>query len=62
MKKLYNGFAEVSMGKKIKKEPRCLRRDFEKQKKYVAEPPPEAKGVKYISAGAPTGVKKAKDA
>ena len=31
-------------------------------KKYVAEPPSEAKGVKYISAGTPTGVKKAKDA
>ena len=49
------------MREKIKKEPRDLRRDFEK-KKYVAGPPPEAKGVKYISAGAPTGVKKAKDA
>ena len=33
-----------------------------RNKKYVAEPLPEAKGVKYISAGAPTGVKKAKDA
>ena len=33
-----------------------------RSKKNVAGPPPEAKGVKYISAGAPTGVKKAKDA
>jgi len=33
-----------------------------RNKKHVAKPPPEAKGVKYISAGAPTGVKKAKDA
>ncbi len=33
-----------------------------RNKKHVAVPPPEAKGVKYISAGAPTEVKKAKDA
>ena len=33
-----------------------------RNKKHVAKPPPEAKGVKYISAGAPTGFKKAKDA
>ena len=33
-----------------------------RNKKYVAGPLPEAKGVKYISAGAPTGIKKVKDA
>ena len=33
-----------------------------RNKKHVAGPPPAAKGGNYISAGAPTGVKKAKDA
>ena len=48
------------MGEKLKKSFGASA-ETSRNKKYVAEPLPEAKGVKYISAGAPTGVKKAKD-
>ena len=49
------------MGEKFKKSLGASA-ETSRNKKHVAGPPPEAKGVKYISAGAPTGVKKAKDA
>ncbi len=44
------------MGKKSKKSLGASAETL-RNKKYIVGPPPEAKGVKYISAGAPREVK-----